>query len=69
MSAVFPWWGWLFLGVMAGQAALLLVLHPRSVCRRCGHEVPKPLCQRCRLLEKRDRAQNRTPSARNPYAD
>ena len=69
MSAMFPWWGWLFLGVMAGQAALLLVMPPRSVCQRCGHKIPRPLCQRCRLIEKRDRAQTRTHGTGSPYAD
>ena len=62
-------WGWLFLGVMAGLAALLLARQPRSVCRRCGHRVPQPLCQRCRLIEKRDRAQTCMHGTRSPYAD
>ena len=53
------------MSAMVGQAALLLVMHPRSVCRRCGHEVPGPLCQRCRLVEKRDHAQTRTHSTRS----
>ena len=53
------------MSAMVGQAALLLVMHPRSVCRRCGHEVPGPLCQRCMLVEKRDRTQTRTHSTRS----
>ena len=69
MSAMFPWWGWLFLGAMVGQATLLLVMHPRSVCQRCGHKIPRPLCQRCRLIEKRDRAQTCMHGTRSPYAD
>ena len=57
------------MSAMVGQAALLLVMHPRSVCQRCGHKIPRPLCQRCRLIEKRDRAQTRTHGTRIPHAD